>query len=361
MWVCLPNLLFACILSLLDLFQSISEIDSHPFLAEVADKIEAFFLTDHCECVDDDEKEEPSSLFVTPVKKSYKNVINRIVPSTSRKESLSPDSPDSGIVDSSPPMPGFKRNISSPVVPYTRRSRRSFTTRACDEKELMSASGSRANLLLDDDRGQAELVPSYEAPVPTVTSRSTNKVGTFIDNNAFVFVIIFVAAVQVLRLAGNMVITVDMDIVLLVLFASFCLGLHTPRPMIAGIDTAPLKRAIQKRKPAMSPAKLLRKSFFPNSIKSSPGNNEVMGELEDEMDESEEEDICNRSPMERFPDNAEIGSVLNCWSEPPCKVFNVRGDNYLTDGKKVPSGPFLFPARGMDLFLTDTCPENVGR
>ena len=44
----------------------------------------------------------------------------------------------------------------------------------------------------------------------------------------------------------------------------------------------------------------------------------------------------------------------NCWSEPPYSNFNIRGHNYLTDPKnKIPSGPYLFTARGADLILTN--------
>lgn len=44
----------------------------------------------------------------------------------------------------------------------------------------------------------------------------------------------------------------------------------------------------------------------------------------------------------------------NCWSEPHAgKCFKVRGPNYLGDKKKVASGPYIFPARGADLILTN--------
>lgn len=44
----------------------------------------------------------------------------------------------------------------------------------------------------------------------------------------------------------------------------------------------------------------------------------------------------------------------NCWSEPPASTsFKVRGLNFLKDKKKIPSGPYVFPARGVDLILTD--------
>jgi hypothetical protein len=63
----------------------------------------------------------------------------------------------------------------------------------------------------------------------------------------------------------------------------------------------------------------------------------------------------------KFPDGAAIGSHLNCWSSPAANNFQVRGPNYLEDHKKVASGDFLFPTRGVDLFLTDNAPTNVGR
>lgn len=44
----------------------------------------------------------------------------------------------------------------------------------------------------------------------------------------------------------------------------------------------------------------------------------------------------------------------NCWSEPHAgKCFKVRGGSYLSDKKKVASGPYIFPARGADLILTN--------
>jgi hypothetical protein len=64
--------------------------------------------------------------------------------------------------------------------------------------------------------------------------------------------------------------------------------------------------------------------------------------------------------MAMFPAGAKIGSHNNCWSVPDYAAFDVRGANYLKDKKKIPSDNFIFPVRGVDLFLTDTCPENVG-
>jgi len=54
-------------------------------------------------------------------------------------------------------------------------------------------------------------------------------------------------------------------------------------------------------------------------------------------------------------------STKNYWSLPLAHNYYIRGPNYLKDGKKIPSGDFIFPTRGADLFLTNSCPSNVGR
>ncbi|KAL7500502.1 hypothetical protein ACHAWT_010471 [Skeletonema menzelii] len=79
-----------------------------------------------------------------------------------------------------------------------------------------------------------------------------------------------------------------------------------------------------------------------------------------EEDEEPKEAVPLRT-FDTFPEGAKIGSHLNCWSCPPSSNFHVRGPNYLTDKKKVPSEDFIFPTRGCDLFLTDNPPVNIGR
>jgi Protein ENHANCED DISEASE RESISTANCE 2, C-terminal len=62
------------------------------------------------------------------------------------------------------------------------------------------------------------------------------------------------------------------------------------------------------------------------------------------------------SVLPLFPDGAALGSHFNCWSPPAAHDFLVRGPHYLVDHVKVPSSQsagYLFPCRGMDLFLTD--------
>jgi hypothetical protein len=55
--------------------------------------------------------------------------------------------------------------------------------------------------------------------------------------------------------------------------------------------------------------------------------------------------------LQRFP-FAETNN-RNCWSEPPAKIFSVRGPGYLSDKKKITSEKYLLSARGCDLFLSD--------
>jgi len=50
----------------------------------------------------------------------------------------------------------------------------------------------------------------------------------------------------------------------------------------------------------------------------------------------------------------------NCWSEPPVSIYSVRGPKYLSNSKKVPSGNYLLPAIGCDLFLVEDESLDVG-
>lgn len=80
---------------------------------------------------------------------------------------------------------------------------------------------------------------------------------------------------------------------------------------------------------------------------------------------STEESSSSRGSSERigtvphFPPHAALGSVAHCYSTPPCETFYIRGPDYLSSRKKVPSQDFLFPTRGMDIFLSTDAPGNV--
>lgn len=82
----------------------------------------------------------------------------------------------------------------------------------------------------------------------------------------------------------------------------------------------------------------------------------------DDRDDNDDDDddaaprITPLPTMQRFPYAATQNR--NCWSEPPCDIFKVRGPNYTTDKKKVTAQKYLLSARGSDLFLTDR-PDEV--
>mmetsp|Transcript_26426 Transcript_26426/g.62915 ORF Transcript_26426/g.62915 Transcript_26426/m.62915 type:complete len:763 (-) Transcript_26426:94-2382(-) len=263
-------------------------------------------------------------------------------------------------------------SLTSPVVPITRKTRKSVVMRQFDEDELKEV-GEEANLLLDDERPQTELVPSYSQPIPSFNSHGS-MIGDLLDNNPIVFAAITVGTITFLKGASKLVVTMDLDIMMLLIWAAFCVGLHTPRPMISGVDQnfgPPKKsttRPAKKIKPKSSAA-LLRKSMAstPDAHAAAAKAAAVVASFESVTDDDEggdghEPDLIIEtinSPFPVFPEGAALGSALNCWSEPDYRCFSVRGKKYLKDKIKVESGEYIFKARGLDLFLTDTCPENA--
>jgi hypothetical protein len=138
-----------------------------------------------------------------------------------------------------------------------------------------------------------------------------------------------------------------------------------PRPSQNGIDTPAVSPTPvvafappPKKRAERSGSFVVRRSLLvsPKSSISVDGKSFV---TESELMEGEEDPLI-KSPMDKFPEGAKLGSHLNCWSMPDHERFMVRGPKYLEDKVKIKSGEFLFPARGVDLFLTDDCPEHIG-
>jgi len=327
-----------------------TDVEENQFSIDVSQAIETFFLTDHCTEIDGVQSDE------------HKNYSSKEF-KTSEKQSTRSLGVQSGTKYSS-------------VVPITRKNRNSIVMRKADIDELEEV-GKEANLLLDDERPEIELVPSYSHPVPTFNS-SGSKIGNLIENNPIVFAFIAIASIIFLRRVSGLAVTVDLDVLLLFLWAAFCIGLHTPRPMISGIDknygpppmTSESSRSKSKgRSSDVHGRKLLKKMskrmLFATgtSRKDRLGSLGSLDNLESDMDDDDREDIMNelQSPLPIFPAGETLGSHMNCWSQPDCNNFYVRGRNYLKDRVKIESADFIWPVRGVDLFLTDTCPENVGR
>jgi hypothetical protein len=383
------------------------EVRSHPFHGEIAQAIETFFLLDHCMESEDGggcSKLQQHNLATKPKRPSSEGTLSS---DTSGSVGKKHHVPNPSTNDNTLEIVGHNignvfdqiksklaggddheikkaylkidttakpnvKSLTSPVVPYTRKSRRSLVTRKSDDDEL-NAVGIDANLLLDDDRPPTEFVPSYSRPLPSFRSRG-HRLGDILENNPIVFALIGLVAVSFLRFAANLTVAIDLDIMLLLIWASFCIGLHTPRPMVGGIDKStgpppglrtPVNRRAMLRKADHAGRTLLRMSMLstPDAQTSTRSNTSVMT-FDQILDEGTEHDDVmeeGQSPLPQFPEGVEIGSMLNCWSEPVYDTFKVRGPNYLKDKVKVPSGPFVFPVRAVDLFLTDLCPENAGR
>jgi Protein ENHANCED DISEASE RESISTANCE 2, C-terminal len=217
--------------------------------------------------------------------------------------------------------------------------------------------------------------------------------GSWYLTNPTVFLGVAGVVVYLVYQAGAHVVSVDGDMALLTLFAAFCLGLHVPRPPSAldgdaygygrpaGKGPGPpatsrtmrdtCGRMLYKRMSVSTP----RSSVLATAATSAALDPATMAQLKSEMEAedgnggggagedeemAEDHEAVLGSPLPLFPPGAKIGSHTNCYSEPDPGNFSVRGPNYFADKKKIGSDEFLFPTRGIDLFLTDTCPENVG-
>jgi hypothetical protein len=357
-------------------------LEGKPFNVEVAQTIETFFLCDHCneldntpsnhsknyskEFIDDDNSSRGSSTrnfsravtggglgLTNPIEDAVQNVGKFLKKTLSSKDENK--SRDGMTISTSA--------TSTPVVPITRKTRKSVVLRQVDDDELKQV-GEEANLLMDDERPHTELLPSYSHPVPNFSSYGT-KIGDSLENNPIIFMLIAVAVIVFLKGAGNLAVTLDFDILLLLLWAAFCVGLHTPRPMISGIDKyfgPPPSTPRAAKAPVMKSRDQDGRKLLRMSMVSTPDTRKTIRDFEAIRDEDEEDEIMavNQSPLPRFPEGAALGSEVNCWSEPDASNFHVRGPNYLKDKVKIESADFVFPVRGVDLFLTDTCPENAG-
>lgn len=134
------------------------------------------------------------------------------------------------------------------------------------------------------------------------------------------------------------------------------------------VDYSPTRKRVHVAEPTSDLESRSRPSF----TRSSRGSRILMqksalimksmrfSSISDDDDDKPKEAVPLKT-FEMFPEGAKIGSHLNCWSSPPSSNFHVRGPNYIKDRKKVPSTDYIFPTRGVDLFLTDNPPVNIGR
>jgi hypothetical protein len=338
-----------------------ADLNKDNSLKDMSDAIENFFLTDHLEEEDGEPSNPRSSSAMTPLKRLTSAKKNRKDKSNPFDAfgNLFGDKKDKKGKEAAAPEVTF----ASPVVPKSKKTRRSIAVRTADVEEL-KASGA------DDDAGKVTTPANPPpGPAPVVVQKGVSIFGPLLTNNPYAAVVLVAIVLGVLRRAQFTKVTMDSDVAMLVSFACFCFGLNWPRPsppVVVKKPTPAKTRAARRRTTiataaASTPAaRLMRASMMASpTVMDSVRAVQQWDALGEE--EEEEEEPLVQSPMQTYPEGAELGEYFNCVSEPNCENFHVRGPNYFSDKIKVPSKPFLFPTRGVDLFLTDDAPENVGR
>lgn len=220
-------------------------------------------------------------------------------------------------------------NLSPRIVPKSVRKRLSPSTRRLMTEELKS----RKTVAFHEENMIARS-RFFESPISVI--------------------LLFVLLMQFFLLLPTFQVTLDIDIMILVIFSAFTIGTKFGSRLSKADDQNEIPEPHRAR---INSETLMKKSLGGSETSLSYGRSifhSIVG-----TSDKEEEKI--QSPLKKFPDDAVIGSILNCWSEPVHDEFNVRGANYLKDRIKFPSKQFLFPLRGVDVFLSDNCPENIGR
>ena len=182
---------------------------------------------------------------------------------------------------------------------------------------------------------------------------------TVMDDPKKVFAILFAATHFFLFLPERSV-TLPLDMLMIMLYTSFVAGICVMTSSRSGKQQPTYNMIHDQNEPTSN--------HFNRSRADSTGlaKKVYFGDKSEIMRSVQFTSFCDtQSPingmLEKFPDNAELGTVPNCWSPSIYSEFLIRGATYLQDRIKVPSEDFLFPARGVDFFLSDCCPENIGR
>jgi hypothetical protein len=246
----------------------------------------------------------------------------------------------------------------------TKQPRRPLLVRAADEEQLHQASSS---LLVEDDRDQFKRsngtavcdMPEKHTPVALARTNSA-VIDDIIENKPYVWRSIVGAALAVLWAVRRKTVTIDLDFAMLIVFAFFCLGLNVPRRSPrSDVDTPPVvPKPVENQSSFENPEPISRR-LVRKSILASTKSELAMAAAEVAAEDEDEEVGGFGSPMPMLPDGSE-NNHTDCVSIPKYSDFRIRGPNYLVDHIKIPSGPYLFLVCGVDLFLTHSCPGNVG-
>lgn len=383
-----------------------SNVD-HELSKQVAICIEVFFLTDHCEAIEKPSAATGATTTTTTSEAAYtktpssktKLTDGRLATATSNTKFQPPkisfdlgsvtkgiakvgtglgnglNSVTSGVEtvvkkinftgafclpehdlagNSSTPMrtrkEGAGRVKESKLTPMTTKTRQSMApaelAKFVDESMLMEENH-------EDDLATPRASPRRESVFAKKSAKQQDtiisRVQQFVlemKQHIVIAVVVLAVYMQLRRTVMSAMFSIKVDTALAAAIASFYVGLQYGNKPV---------EVVAARRPTMAREFMKRTSII------SPLNRPAA--LLEQLDEEDEEETpiqLLESPLPMFPEGAKIGSHNNCWSVPEHLDFAVRGPNYLSDSKKVKSAEFLFPTRGIDLFLTDTCPENVG-
>ena len=315
-----------------------------------------FFLTDHV--YEEEEQAHQRIAADASVSSIETKTIPPVKPASNASKVV--NGPDSSTEDPSSPLNVFQsqdkekgldkafasatrtENTTPQVQPKSMKKRAPVTSRNNMKTELMKSKSLRFH---DENSSVKQEENKWDSPFA-------------------VFGIFFGLAMFLLWLP-NISVTVQLDVAAVIAFTCVIVGINiAPRPTentyeTSGRDTFQNRQRVDSEtllRTSMGVIKPSERSNLRTTFRSQSIFSSVVSSATENFDASK-----GKSPLQKFPDDAEIGSIFNCWSEPVASEFNVRGANYLRDKIKVASGPFLFPARGVDIFLSDCCPDHIAR
>ena len=276
-----------------------------------------------------------------------------------------------------------KSSLTSSVEPVSTRRRASCANRAAEEKKCKAVS----ELILLDEKENDDATSNEDV------SKQILMITSLLPDDPIDIGIVVIFGVILFKLFEGRAMNVQLDVLLAFGLGCGILGYrlalpatyiqkkvkeershsHSKHVTIVSPDSSPHKASPNRRQAHASRRELLRKSTGTLDVTSSLKEKRLsliqasmrsvknfVG-LDDDLKSDNSEVVTAAKTFPKFPEGAKIGSHLNCWSEGESSNFHVRGPNYLSDKKKVPSAEYLFPTRGCDLFLTDNPPVNIGR
>lgn len=305
-----------------------STVRSDALTRNVVDILEAFFLEDHVV------EEQDDSTFTMNKQKKHKAKKS----SRSRSRSIS----------KTKYLPQENLFVKSKSIV----KRASVTLREIEMKELDEMGKSTQLLVLDESHNTLQPIENNKMRVtPTVNKKVRNDDPLGIrSQNMIPFA--FSTGV-VFYFTSQYRITIELDLILFAAFSCFCLGLNimsfqphrNTSSMQQVSDKLLPKKMVKTTDTYQRSHDLIRKSLSWTSKSS----------------HTQLDHLSTLLPMIPKGDDDDSKVYKHVISLPRATDFLIRGSKYLTDRKKIESKDFLLRLRGVELFLTDACPENVAR